>query len=512
MKHISLYEFLLIKIRYMIKNKIVNHVNREALCFIFFRKDVNFMGWITKYDGPAMDKTLEKGRALKDVSNGWIKLASTEKSPTDLNSLKNPGNYTTSFWVNGPDFGEDVDIITPLNVSVISINTDIYQMVDLFGLTYTRILKNGKSDFTQWTSAPITGSLSPSPTIPEPSIDGKTVWLDTSNPNAPTLKLYMDGEWAPVISTQIMQSTVYDSQGKKTDIFKYIEDAINFACFGNSSETSFSTHTENTALHMSTEENIRWNDIASEDDVNNMLSLVQSELEMAVETAISDDANTIAALNDAANMVEHSGLEDHIDIIEIHPSSDKIAAWNNKADGDHKHELDNNVMVTPSNIDGIIPEDKLPFDAKERVYTVSSESELYQIVKNPVHNGDVFYIENNSGNTWYFVVDDIYLGSDDAFKAFRKFSAITEIDWNDITNTPTSLAGYGIIDGVTQYELEAVHQSASSIKEGLPELVGITAVADTQTEYNSSIQQLNVLNKMIYSLDLAISKFESINS
>lgn len=64
-------------------------------------------GYPTKYTGIQIDDALEKGRKLRVVNNGWIRLNSSSTTPTDLSSLKNPGNYVTSFWTNGPDLGED---------------------------------------------------------------------------------------------------------------------------------------------------------------------------------------------------------------------------------------------------------------------------------------------------------------------------------------------------------------------------------------------------------------------
>ena len=85
------------------------------------------MGWPTNYSGPQMDASLEKGRNLKVVDNGWIKLDSSIDNPIDLNSLKNPGNYSIFYWVNGPSLDEPS--VRPINISIVSINEKIYQFI-----------------------------------------------------------------------------------------------------------------------------------------------------------------------------------------------------------------------------------------------------------------------------------------------------------------------------------------------------------------------------------------------
>ena len=82
-----------------------------------------------------MDETLEKGRELKVVNNGWIKLDSSTNNPINLNNLKNPGNYCIDHWVNGPVLNESA---YPLNISVISINDKIHHFVTIPGYTYSR--------------------------------------------------------------------------------------------------------------------------------------------------------------------------------------------------------------------------------------------------------------------------------------------------------------------------------------------------------------------------------------
>ena len=127
------------------------------------------MGWPTKYTGEEIDIALDKGKDLRIVNNGWIRLESSTSSPTNLNSLKNPGNYTTSFWTGGPDFGDE--IITPINITITVINGDTHQIVTAGNRSYARVMVSGGSNYGNWSIDQSDGAINPGNSAPSEPID-----------------------------------------------------------------------------------------------------------------------------------------------------------------------------------------------------------------------------------------------------------------------------------------------------------------------------------------------------
>ena len=84
------------------------------------------MGYRLGYSGPEVDVLLQKAYKYSVINNGWAKLDSSNSNPVDLDSLVTQGNYSISFWQNGP-----IQLTTngPINVSVTkdSSNNKIYQ-------------------------------------------------------------------------------------------------------------------------------------------------------------------------------------------------------------------------------------------------------------------------------------------------------------------------------------------------------------------------------------------------
>ena len=364
------------------------------------------MGWPSKYNGPQIDEALERGRGIRIVNNGWIRLESSNESPTNLGDHKNPGNYTTAFWTDGPDLG-DISA-SPLNFSVISLNGDIYQFATIAGNTYSRVMTSEETNYGSWSIDQTSGAINPGATAPAAPVDGKTLWLDTSNVEAATLKLYVNGEWQEVIPEAVMQASVYDPQGKKSDIFKFIEDTIAAASLGSISD-EVEAHIEDSSIHATEEEKTKWNAAATTTDIDNAVAEIKSELLAEVESVVSADIEKVDSLTESVGELQTS-IDEHIADETIHPTAEMQANWDSKSDGDHTHNLDGRVIIDADHIDGEIPFDKLPYDVKERVYEVETLAELYALQKDPIHNGDAVYVKANNG--WYFVVDDTYLGAE----------------------------------------------------------------------------------------------------
>lgn len=464
------------------------------------------MGYPTKYQGPQIDEALEKGRSLRVVNNGWIKLDSSSSSPTNLGSLKNPGNYTTSYWTDGPNLGSSV--VAPLNITVTTVDGILYQFAEIAGEKYCRSNALYEDTYGEWSIDQVIGAVNPGPIAPNSPTNGVTIWLDTSNAASPVLKLYSNDAWVEVVPTGAMQTDVYDPRGKKVDIYKYIDDAIAAASIGDA-KSDFNSHISDTSIHVTQQDKDKWDSAATTDDiavaVEELKPSIDSQIEEVVSESISDFEELAAATAELQNTVDS-----HVNNEELHPSIQKQAEWNAKSDAQHKHLLDNNVTISPKNIIGTIPSEMLPYDVKERVYEVGSLDAMYRLTKNPVHNGDTICVNTPNGTDWYFVINDEYLGTENASQAFKQFSggAIPDVSWSSITGTPTTLSGYGITDAATKNEVTAIEHQIQKLQSELPNEIDLTAVADAQTTYNKAIDNLAILEAAIAALEGSVSKLE----
>ena len=463
------------------------------------------MGWPTKYKGPQIDEALEKGRNLRVVNNGWVRLESSTASPTLLGELKSPGNYVTFFWSDGPDLGGDV--ASPLNITVVMIGGTYNQFVDIAGKQFRRAA-DSNGNYGAWTADQTAGTINAGPVAPTYPVNGATMWLDTSKPAAPSLKIYLNDKWQLVMPELAMKTSVYDQRGKATDIFKYIEDRVAEAALGVLGEDIIS-HIEDNTIHVTEEERERWNAAATMETVNAAANTLEQNLQTTVKNTVAKDIQKVETLTTDVARVETT-LSDHTKNSTIHPTAAKQQEWDNKAAAGHGHNLDGKVTVDVDHITGTIPLSKLPFEVKERVYKATNEAAVYATAKNPVHNGDALYVESTDYTTWYYVVDDTYLGSSTPAKAFKKFVSYVNIPWGSISQKPTTLSGYGISDAATAEDFARVEEELGQIGGSLPNTVDLSGMVDANTLYNEAVANLLVLDKAMVVLESAIATLETI--
>ena len=367
------------------------------------------MGYLTKYTGPQIDDILSKALNMGDsVANGWIRLDSSSSNPVSLNDVLNPGNYLIYHWIYGPTLSESP--ITPLNMSVVTIGDLRYQFASIGGIIYSRTYDNTSQEFSPWGLDQRIGAINPGTTAPENPSEN-TLWLDTSNPDAPTLKIFINGTWKELTPSGAMLSAVYDTNGKKTDIFKYIDQAIKDASV-ESISLDFKTHIENSDIHVTSEEKTKWNSMATEEMVDNAIDGMKNDLSDDITNLVKDNTDVVDNLSTTVTELNEN-ITNHISNTTIHPDLNKQSEWSSKADSNHTHNLDDNVKIYADKIDGTVNLDIIPYEALERIYTVDSLEALYSLTKNPVHNGDLIYIETPSSIEWYAVIDDSKLGNDD---------------------------------------------------------------------------------------------------
>ena len=413
------------------------------------------MGYKVVYTGPEIDEALLRTVDIASRINGWVKLPSTFEKPISLDTITAPGNYLIEYWDNGPD----TNLVGPINLCVLTINgSQRIQMTEYLTDRYMRTYNRIQEKWGPWTLLQMDTQIYISPTVPAEPGD-KTVWLDTSNAENPVLKIYLmdeegtTGKWVIVKPPSMMDSSVYDPNGMACDIFKYIDDAIANANL----ETilvDFSDHINNADIHVTAEDKALWNSKPLLDDVNNYLD----QLRLLLEADVMDEANNMRALISElyTNVQQYKGiLEAHIANIAIHPNAVKQEYWDSKADGDHTHHLDGRVTIDASQVlSGVFSLDRIDPSAKEIVVKVENQQGLSEITSEQAQNGDMVW--QKEGTIIYYVVDDTLLGTADYMKGLKLYSAgVVVLSWDNITDKPETLAGYGIIDAYTREEINA---------------------------------------------------------
>ena len=102
--------------------------------------------------------------------------------------------------------------------------------------------------------------------------------------------------------------------------------------------------------------------------------------------------------------------------------------------------------VAASKITGVLDLANIPQGALERVVTVADATARKALTTAQIQTGDVCKEEDTG--LMYFVVDDTKLNLDDGWMAFTA-GAATSVPWSGVTEKPTTVAGYGITDAVT---------------------------------------------------------------
>ncbi len=97
---------------------------------------------------------------------------------------------------------------------------------------------------------------------------------------------------------------------------------------------------------------------------------------------------------------------------------------------------------------GTISIDRLPATAIERLHTVADPDTLATITSTQAQNGDSLKVV--STGQMYFVIDDTKLGTEDYLDGLTEYTAgiAGAVKWSGVQETPTTLAGYGIIDAI----------------------------------------------------------------
>ena len=100
-----------------------------------------------------------------------------------------------------------------------------------------------------------------------------------------------------------------------------------------------------------------------------------------------------------------------------------------------------------------------------------------------------------------------------AEKAYRKvLSNASSIEWRNVSNTPTTLAGYGITDAASDEDLEKISQEISEVQQNIPSNVDLSNAVEAQTTYNELLTNLSIIDSIFSTLDSTIASLESVVS
>lgn len=457
------------------------------------------MAWPTKFSKTQITEALDRGQQDRVVNNGWIRLNSSTSSPTYLGGLVETGNYITSYWTDGPSLGSDA--ISPANIVVTLIDGTLHQFINAGEKKFHRAMSSESNMYGAWDMPAIEGATNPGPTAPVAPVSGETLWLDTTNSDVPSLKVYIDGGWKEIIPAGSMKIDIYDPERKQTDIFKYIDDAIVEASI-DASMATFKSHIDNTDIHVSTAEKEKWNNTPSEADINEAITTLENSMQNITDGIISDNLNNVETLLTETNALYEEVIT-HDNVSSIHPSAEKQAQWDNKSDAEHTHHLDDAVVVDISNIVGEISTNALPFNVKERFYSIESRDQLAALTKNPVHNGDIVCVEGHiTGETpkFYMVINDNYLGTGYLELAFKEIvMGDGKINWKSVIDEPTTLAGYGITDAVSKTDVNELSTYLDTVEENIPNY-SYNSAASIKSYYENALEDLATLDAQLGTL------------
>ena len=293
------------------------------------------------------------------------------------------------------------------------------------------------------------------------------MWVDTSKFAATGevyLRHYNGSAWVSYTDSSIMLQNVYDPKGIKKDPYDMVAAKISEFITKN---TTFVHHKNNefTLMHLTQDERERHNTYMLTTDTVAAYFATNSELyNHLVEVIVATSAAEINFEDSQTAYTEiTTDLTQHTT---GHITEEDAAAWDAKAPKDHTHNKDSKVTITVDQIGGdkTFSLDQLPEDIKERINTVANSDAMYALTASQVHVGDYVYVE--AEHLLYRVINTTVLGTADKASGFKKLMGVeTSFPFNTVNNTPTTLAGYGITDGVLVSEYEELAEAASTLGE-----------------------------------------------
>lgn len=457
------------------------------------------MAYRLGYNGPEVDKLLQKAYTYSVVNNGWSKLESSDTDPADLNTLVTPGNYSVSFWKNGP---VQMNTSGPINICITkdSATGKVYQTIHDAGKIYIR--ETTSSSFSNtWKEEQNDTELDISSAEPINPVDNY-IWIDPSD-DVPVIKIYKEstGTWENISPSDMAKQSIYDNKGVKQNINTYLTNKIAEADL-ETAENAYESHivegeAEGNPIHVTDKEKLKWSNGISTEDAQPYITALETEMTSYADEKINTKATSVNSIESTIND-DKTKINAHINDNTVHLTAKQVEEFNNKAAGDHKHLNNGSVTVSASNIVGQIPIARLDPSVLERNYTVTTYNEMLSLTKTEVQNGDSVYINSDTPSAW-FVIDDTKLGTTDAFIQYA--SPNPELTWDNIINKPTSISEYGVTDVYLKEEIDALYNEimtslnkSKEIADAFSANVTTTIPSDLSDTYKNNLLLASELN------------------
>ena len=408
------------------------------------------MGYRIGYNGPQVDDLLQKGYKYSVINNGWTKLESSDLAATNLDTLVTPGNYSTSFWQNGP-----IQLVTngPINVCVTkdSSSNTLYQTIYDAGKIYIRSTTSTSFSNT-WREEQNNSTLDIGASTPVNPSDNY-IWIDTSG-DAPVIKIYKEnkGEWVAISAADLAKKSVYDKNNVGKPFTTYLDEKIAEGDLA-TAEDAYKKHIvegEDTGnpIHVTSEEKLKWNAGISTSEADTLINKFKKDMQSYADEKVNTSSTKINEITTEVN-AQKKIMDNHMGDSNIHLTADQATAFDNKAAGDHTHLNDGTVTVSTTNLTGLIPIERLDPSVLERNYTVNSYDDLFNLTKNEVQNGDsVFVGARNTDEVQYTLestpvtTNFIYNPDENIYVAIKAGTTMFSSDGKTWTTKTNNLSSY----------------------------------------------------------------------
>jgi hypothetical protein len=269
--------------------------------------------------------------------------------------------------------------------------------------------------------------------------------------------------------------------------------------------------------HVSSEEkttfNNKLNSSALTTIINKLTSDANSYTNTQISTKLKIEENSTTLDNSNTDMNNHiariidSASEDAT--LLNHLPSDKASTlrtlWNSGAPNTHEHKSDGKVEIDASKIvSGVIDSARLPAGIIKKVITVASETAKAALTYTDVNKGDVVHVYDSTQTPvyekWYKV-----RSIDDSTHAITYLDFIQNssmnISWSIITDTPTTIAGYGITDKYTKTEFNTasatlITDSDAYVDTTITNVKEFTEIAKVNTGVTTTLYDMEYYSGM----------------
>ena len=300
-----------------------------------------------------------------------------------------------------------------------------------------------------------------------------------------------------------------------------------------------SAHLMNGDIHFTRHDRRMLGTKVSKDEATVKCNRITIENKQYIDSRINESIEQCNKVIDEYNELMRL-FDEHVNDERRHTTPEEKEYWNNKADGDHEHNLDGRVKIDANQIvSGVLSIDRIPRGAKERITKVDTIEERNRLTIDDIQNGDRVAVKHSTANrenayVVYTVVNqdllahpdpetgELILADDSAFHEDAAGTGVY-IDWVNVENTPRTLAGFGIEDSYTRDETNAEIERRVAAQTAILEerylsydLEGMyNTIHDTNTETHIIEEELadaiNIAEEVEIMDDLLLIQEERIN-